>query len=50
MDECVFASGSLVTYTVINSPVGVIGSGRGMTGFQQRGKHQYNADTNVDEE
>lgn len=28
--------------------VGVIGSGRGMTGFQQRGKHQYT--DNVEEE
>ncbi|KAH8551593.1 hypothetical protein BGW37DRAFT_513338 [Umbelopsis sp. PMI_123] len=30
--------------------VGVIGSGRGMTEFQQRGKHQYSSDANVDEE
>ncbi|CAO3675431.1 unnamed protein product [Umbelopsis ramanniana] len=30
--------------------VGVIGSGRGMTDFQQRGKHQYSADSQVDEE
>ncbi|KAI8578494.1 hypothetical protein K450DRAFT_247163 [Umbelopsis ramanniana AG] len=30
--------------------VGVIGSGRGMTGFQQRGKHQYSSNSNVDEE
>ncbi|KAJ2957168.1 hypothetical protein NQZ79_g7061 [Umbelopsis isabellina] len=30
--------------------VGVIGSGRGMTGFQQRGKHQYSTDNNNAEE